>query len=505
MSEVLENILNIEIEPKNELAKALKATLGKPQRVFPFLVNDFSYFAYYGPDLYRYNGTHYEQITDLDIDRLTRKFYLDNGLDDKYTTSKARELKAMIKYDPRIVQEDFDNYPSLINLNNGIYDFDTKIVIPHSKDYKFTYRLNISYTPGDVKKDCPTFRRFLEGCFADSGDWDNGYVYDKDAYENIIRLCGYLLYPINRIEGLFIFIGEGSNGKSVLIDTLKLFFPAKYITYLSLNAISNEDGFMREKLIKSRINFCSEQRSGSINSEELKKVASGEGLTVQRKFNQAMDFDSHTKVCVSSNTMPYFNDTTNGILRRLFIYNFKNRFVDKKVYDAEDNPVMRRVFLAKEKSWLENAIKEEREAIFELFLGGLERLKRDGWQFVKSQNMAEILDEYKTGSDVLGTWIKENYELGDDGDFYSVSDIYNEFRLYYENNYNKRCPYSAISVGKKIKDKFRFDKSTSFTARENGKIIRNTGYPIRKRTESIAFQNLMDLGLDDKKETQKLF
>lgn len=488
--DLLENLTGVEF-PNSGAQKAVMATGGKPSRVFPFLIKDFSLFAYFDKDLYRFNGKYYDVFTDLDIDRLTRKFYLENSLEDKYNLAKSRELKAMVKFDPNIVVEDFDNYDNLVNLANGVYNYDTKELYPHDYvKYKFTYALNINLEKD--KTECPNFIRFLQGCFADSGSWDEGYVYDEASFENIIRLCGYLLYPINTIEGIFIFLGEGSNGKSVLMDTLRLFFPSKYVTNLSLNAISNEDGFTREKLIRSRVNFSSEQRGGSINSEELKKVSSGEDLTVQRKFNQAMDFRSHTKICVSSNNMPYFNDSTYAILRRLSIFNFKNKFVDSEDYDGETDHIARRIFKGLNKNELRESIKNEREAIFNMFLGGLERLRDNGWKFLPSKNMEDVLEEYKAGSDTLGTWISEHYEKGGEGDFISINDIYTSFRDWYENNYNKKCTYSSISVGKKIKDKFRFPDSVSFSQRVDGVTKTITGYQLKFKAEASALEELMN-------------
>lgn len=512
-SDALEETLGVAFDDSEEL-KSIKATGGKPSRVFPFLVEDFSLFGYFGPDLYHYNGKFYEPFTDFDIDRMVRKFYLHNELADKYNLSKSRELKAMIKFDPHIVQDDFDNYDDLVNLNSGIYNYDTKELIPHSHKYKFTYALDVDYNPSEDPGDCPIFKKFLQGCFARRGTWENGFEYDEDTYENILRLCGYLLYPVNRKEGLFIFLGEGSNGKSVLMDTLQIFFPAKYITRLSLNAISNGEGFTREGLIRSRVNFCSEAKGGQIDSEELKKVASGEGITIQRKHTSAMEMISRCKVVVNANNAPYFNDTTHGILRRLFFFNFKNRFMPLKDYNLEDNPEARGIYKQLDKTWLEDAIKKEKTAIFKLFLDALDRFRNDEWQFVKSQNMEEIFEDYKEGADTLGTWITEHYEIGNPAtDFISVDDIYLRFRHWYDTNFSKKYGYSSVAVSKKIKDKFRFSQPVRkyvdrIEYNEYGSPItvkfKATGYPLRERRDVDVFEQLRDFSYAETKEQQEL-
>ena len=498
--ERIENILGVSFETPEDL-KNIKATGGKPSRVFPYLIEDFSLFGWFDKDLYRYTGKCYEEFDDRMIKRMVRKFYLDHELADKWTVSKTRELVEMVKTDPNIVIADFDNYPNLTNLNNGVFNFDTKELVPHSPEYKFTYSLDINY---DAKRtECPTFIRFLQGCFTDRGTWEDGYEYDEDAYENILRMCGYLLHPKSTMEGFFILLGDGSNGKSVLMDVLKMFFPSKYVTGLSLNTISNEDGFQREKLVQSKINFCSEQKGGRVNAEELKKVASGQEISVQRKFQTAKDFVSHTKILVNCNNMPYFNDNTHAIIRRLYIWNFKNRFLTDQEWEETDHHEAKRFFKKAETEWLYTKLREEKEAIFNLFLAGLDRLKEDHWQFTKSQNMVDILNEYKEGADVLSTWIDEHYEAGDDFDFVSLPDIYNSFLNYYENNFAKKSTYSAISLSKKIKDRFRIEPVRSYQL-INGVNTKCTGFNIKFKEEVGALEELMKKSFSQVKQKQLL-
>ena len=489
MEQATEEILGVTFDDNPEI-KAVKATGGKPQRIFPFFAKDFRLNGWFGDDLYTYRGKCYEPLTDREIKRMVRKFYLDNELGDKWSVAKARELVEMVKVEPQTLEYNFDEYSNLTNFDNGVFNFDTRELVPHSVDYKFTYTLNINYNKYEVE--CPVFVKFLQGCFASKGNWDDGYIYDEAAYENILRMCGYLLYPQNTIEGLFILLGSGSNGKSVLMDTLQLFFPKKYVTGLSLNTISNEEGFQREKLIHSKINFCAEQKGGKINSEELKKVASGQGISVQRKFLTSKDFDSHTKILVNCNNMPYFNDTTHAIMRRLFIFNFKNQFLTDQEWEDNVNHEARRFFKKVEKDWLYEKIREEKGAILNLFLDALDRLRNDGWHFVRSQNMSDILDEYREGSDTLSTWLEDLYDVGVEGDFISLPGIYNKFSIWYDDNFSKRCPYSSVAMSKKVKEKYRINSIKKFETDRFGKRAKLTGFCLSEKKESSALEDLMN-------------
>lgn len=453
----------------------IKATAGKPQEVLPYLVKKWENLGLAYGDLYLFNGKCYEPLDQVYIDRLIYNFYLKMELKSKFNLNRAKELIYSMKHYWEVRDLELDKEENLINLENGVFNLDTYELYPHSRDYQFSYTLDVSYDPTQTA--CPTFEKFIQGLFATGGTFEEGYDYDVNEVENILRMCGYLIYPRNRIDGMFILLGEGSNGKSVLIDVIKGFFPQKYVTSLSLGTISNPDSFGRESLMRSKINICSEEKGGQIDSEELKRIISGDQISIQRKFqNGASELTPRTKIAVAVNNMPYFNDTTFGTIRRLIMFHFRNRFLSETDYNNAYDPTKFRIFKRVDKYWLERELKKEKSAIFNQFLEGLKRLKKEDWEFVPTESSKSILEDYKIVSDVLGTWLRDNYEVGTTKDFVKSMDVYSEFCDFYLQNYGKRTTHSTASLGKRIKEQFRIDREQKYL--DGGRAY---GYVLRKR------------------------
>lgn len=483
MSEQFANLIGVN-DFTNEELDLIKETKGRPQEVLAFIVKDYDNLGVSDDVLYFFNGKYYEPLRDSDIHRLIYAFYMKNGLRTKFNLSKERELVFSIKHNDKLRDLNFDADEALINLNNGVFNIDSGELLPHDKKHMFSYCLDVDFKPED--KACPVFLNFLDGLFASSGEWEKGYVTDKDEVENILRLCGYLIYPRvkKQVEKMFILLGEGSNGKSVLIDTIKMFFPKKFITSMSLTVLSNEEGFQRESIIHSRVNVSVEERNGEIKTEELKKIISGETISVNRKWlgGGAIDITPRCKVLAANNNMPYFSDTSFGTVRRLQLFHFKNRFMEEGAYAKEKEPIKYRIFKQVNKDWLEDALQKEKSAIFNQFLAGLARFKAANWKFIETDSARRILEDYREGSDTLGTWLVENFEIGNDeaADFMTNQEIYNEFCDWYQINFNKKTTSSTSTIGKRIKERFRLEPTKRYSA--NGQIY---GYMLRRRDPII--------------------
>ena len=273
----------------------------------------------------------------------------------------------------------------------------------------------------------------------------------------MIRLCGYILYPKITITAMFIFLGEGSNGKGILTEIISSFFPSKFLSDLSLSAISREDSMNRTQLITSKLNISTEEKGEKIPTEEIKKITDGERISIARKYLENISIRPHCKLLLSNNQMPYFNDSSYGIMRRVKMFNFLNQFLEEREYEKVSKAEQRRIFKGQPKQELLDMIELEKPAILNLFIQGLKDMKADKWRFLESENMTKIKEEYKDVNDPLGQWLVDNYELGDELDFIGVIYIFNEFNDFYMANNTKKSPYSTNFISRKIKDKFRIE------------------------------------------------
>jgi putative DNA primase/helicase len=362
-----------------------------------------------------------------------------------------------------------NDYPNLMCLNNGILDLNTKVLHPHSSDYFFDSVINIDYEPDN--NECPTFVKFLKEVFND----------DKDDVENAIRLGGYLLDTSCKAEKMFIFLGDGGSGKSTLINVYSMFFDPSQLTGLSLDVLSNEISFQREKLIKSRFNQCAEAKKGYLASEEIKKIVTGDLMEVDRKFKTCATFRPRTKIIVAANGEFKFEDTSEGISRRLLFFYFKNKYRSQKELDYIPN-YQKKGFKVKDPE-LAAKFKAEKNAIFNLFINGLDLLRKDHYDFLFSDKSVQALNEYRRDSDTIREFLEDNYEVDEDNKFIGLS-VLDHYRQWYRQNVQDTSSMKLrmSEMAKRIKEVFNIQTNGRVCVKNENtnEYERPPTYPLRK-------------------------
>jgi putative DNA primase/helicase len=99
-----------------------------------------------------------------------------------------------------------ENY---INVKNGLLDLSAEEItlIPHDKMVFSTTQIPIIY---DSKAQCKNFKKFLRVAFQG----------DKELIRLVQEIMGYCLCNSVKAHKMFIFLGEGNNGKSVLCEVM---------------------------------------------------------------------------------------------------------------------------------------------------------------------------------------------------------------------------------------------------------------------------------------------
>ncbi len=411
-------------------------------------------------NLFIYSEPLYKPIGNEEIEEIIFKFLKVNGITQKWKNALIAEIYKAIRASVKTIQ--FNNYSSLICFSNKILNIETLETKKFSDEYYFTTFVDVEYNP--EVKEAPAFSRFLASTFT----LNNGSP-DVETIKIIMLISGYLIYPKNTCEQMFFFIGDGANGKSVLIELYKMFFPREFITSLSLDILAKESSFKREGLITSRLNVASEAKGKEIDSEEIKKIVSGESINVDRKNRPAMEILPQTKILIATNSMPFFADTSHGIDRRLLIIDFKNRFVkDEKQLDNDS-----RIFKMINKPDLLSNLRKEKSAILNAFIKSLIGLKRLKWVIPESTNTKEIKESYIEQTDTLGYWIRDTFIKGKEGDAISVQAIYDAYKTYYEQNVSKNLNLKSTTVSKRIKEIFRVEPFGKRSEQYGGKLIRH--------------------------------
>lgn len=427
----------------DDRTKLIKDSIKDPVALSIFLLEDNPGLVKCEGNIYLYNGKCYDLIAREDILKMYHKFVIEYGITGCWGR-RNDVVDSVLAYEKLKTAKKMNDHDGLMCANNGIIDIANKKLIPHSSNYYFDSLVDVDY---DAKaKACPNFVNYLKHTF-------NG---DEDTINNIVMLGGYLLDSSCKANKMFLFNGCGSNGKSVLIDAFSMFFSDSQlrpqVTSLSLEDLSS-DKFKKFDLVTSRFNQCAEAKKGYIDSEEIKKIISGELINVRGIYKDTITFRPKTKIIVACNGLMKFTDTSEGIYRRLVIVNFDNQYRDPEEIKIIAHANSKHIF-----PWdleLPAKIKAEKSAILNLFLGGLKNLQARKYQFFIGKNIVDAMAEFRRDSETVHEFLNDSYEIDEKADT-PLLEIYSHYRAWYRVNVqdSSAMKFRANEMGKRIKEVF---------------------------------------------------
>jgi len=441
-------------------------------------------------ELFYFTGKIYEAISDHNMDCLLNDFMARHRITDRWKLSVITEIKKAICTSRKIKTIDFDCYNNLICFNNGILNIDNNELIPHSSKYYFTSLINIDYNPD--QKEATNFNIFLEQIFKNK-DTSTDY----ETIDLILKLGGYLLHSKNTAKVMFIFLGDGANGKSLLIELFSLFFDSHNITYTELEILTDSKSKERESILQSRVNFSTETsgKQGEINPQQLKKIISGEAIDVLRKYKGPIKgFKSNTKIIMAANHDPYLNDTSYGMDRRIITISFPCKFVTEQKYKLIDNPTIKNISILKDGELLLNSFKKELPAILNLFIKHLKELKANHFVFLDTNNTIQTKIEYAESTDSIGNYLKDNFkEDKKQENVVFVQDILATYRSWHNANISERpLVMSAQYISKRIKSIFNIESFSSYQYQGSSRIRKKAFYLEYKTYEDEIIPSVPD-------------
>jgi putative DNA primase/helicase len=209
---------------------------------------------------------------------------------------------------------------------------------------------------------------------------------DEERIRLVQEIMGYCLSYSVKAQKMFIFKGEGSNGKSSLISIMIALAGGKEnISGVSLKNF--DEHFALSNLWNKTLNISSENESDTtLGTENLQKIVVGDIIDVEMKFKNSFSHTPITKLVFALHNIPPAKEQSFGWERRLIIIPFNERFVLNPDPDNENEV---QLIPGKE----EEIIRDELGGIFLFAMEGLKRLVENNYAFTKSaQAEAELLD-----------------------------------------------------------------------------------------------------------------
>lgn len=236
------------------------------------------------------------------------------------STSRAA-LEAMIsmaKSEPGIAIEhsDLDADPWLLNCQNGTVDLRNGKLLPHNPANLITRITNVDYDP-----DAASFEwdRFLEKILV-----------KDDLISHVQRLIGYCITGSTREQVLPIFWGEGSNGKSTMLDTLKAALGVEYASTAPPALIMAKKGESHPTELaglcgKRMVTAIETEKGQRLNEPLVKQLTGGDSIMARRMREDFWEFRPTHKLVLCTNHEPRVGDDY-AIWRRIVMVPFVVQF-----------------------------------------------------------------------------------------------------------------------------------------------------------------------------------
>lgn len=307
-------------------------------------------------------GTHW-----VEIDKAALKHLLFLRTSDVFSGSGEQSIPALVEKAYRCLEYILgvdntifpDEPPCAINVKNGeLWIDDDGIVelLPHNPASRMTYCLTVEYDP---QATCPKYDHALFNIFSESSNAPAMLLH-------VNELFGYLIQPRRDIPCFWMFIGQGANGKTKLLETFQKLLGPDAALNDSISKFT-QDHF-NVAYLQNKLAFIDDDITDGtkLNDGLLKKISEAKTLSARRPYgNNKVTFTCRALPVMAGNNFPNVTDISDGMLRRAQIVPF-----DRPFLPAEQD-----------KALFPTIWKEEMPGVLNRALEGLKRLGKRGRQF----------------------------------------------------------------------------------------------------------------------------
>jgi P4 family phage/plasmid primase-like protien len=181
------------------------------------------------------------------------------------------------------------------------------------------YTKSIPISPSD--HDYPNITKFINSL------WDG-----QEERIYIQKLCGYFMTGSISDRSIYIWVGDGMNGKSVLVKLLR-----KVLGYHAVNASrsilldvkEHNSGPSPElmQLMNARLAILAETKhTDRLNDEQIKAIVGGDTISARALYSNVTEFQPKNKLLLMTNHKPKFDSTDVAMVDRIKLLTFPKRF-----------------------------------------------------------------------------------------------------------------------------------------------------------------------------------
>lgn len=276
--------------------------------------------------------------------------------------------------------------PFLLGVNNGVIDLRTGNLREGLRGELISQKASIDFNP---HAKAPVWEKFVNDIFNN----------DAELISFVQRAAGYTLTGDITEQVLFLLIGNGANGKSLFVNTLKKILGqyatvTPFATFEKLNASGNrEQTNDLAALDGARLVVATETARGKVlDDARIKGLTGGDEIAARYLRQEFFQFKPVCKIWLTANHAPKIQDDSDGIWRRLRRIDFTQQFLGPK---ADPN--------------LDKKLQSEFAGILNWCLEGLQQWLVNG--LGTPITVSASIERYREGNDIFvmfwRAWIKE--------------------------------------------------------------------------------------------------
>lgn len=300
------------------------------------------------------------------------------------SVSGIRQVMELLRYTAPVVA--VRKYRNLIPVNNGIFDYDTKKLLPFSPDYVFVSKCKVNFNAAATNV---VIHNDDDGTDWDVDSWVHELTDDPQVEKLIWQIIGAVIRPNVRWDKVIMpYSTKGNNGKGTLCRLLRNLCGEGNYTSIAINDMSKN--FRLSPLLHVSAVIVDENNvTGYLDdASTFKALITGDQVQIEEKYKAPVDFRFSGLMVQCVNFLPRVNDKTSSFYRRILMVPFE------------------KCFTGAERKYIKDDYLNRQEVLEYVLCKVLEKIP-SYYDFDVPDACTRLLDDYKTFNDPVRQFAEE--------------------------------------------------------------------------------------------------
>lgn len=300
------------------------------------------------------------------------------------SVSGIRQVMELLRYTAPVVA--VRKYRNLIPVNNGIFDYDTKKLLPFSPDYVFVSKCKVNFNATATNV---VIHNDDDGTDWDVDSWIHELTDDPQVEQLIWQIIGAVIRPNVRWDKVIMpYSTKGNNGKGTLCRLLRNLCGEGNYTSIAINDMSKN--FRLSPLLHVSAVIVDENNvTGYLDdASTFKALITGDQVQIEEKYKAPVDFRFSGLMVQCVNFLPRVNDKTSSFYRRILMVPFE------------------KCFTGAERKYIKDDYLNRQEVLEYVLCKVLEKIP-SYYEFDVPDACTRLLDDYKTFNDPVRQFAEE--------------------------------------------------------------------------------------------------